>query len=73
MQVYYNFVLHNEFLRCCINVSAIYDGQAVSFAHTIKYDIADNRLIVNGRTSTYYKNSAIASLLFANSKVILRS
>ena len=31
-----------------IDVSTVYDGKAISFAHPVRYDIADNRLTIVG-------------------------
>ena len=40
--------LIDEFLRRGIDVSAIYNGKAISFAHPVRYDITDNRLAAIG-------------------------
>ena len=45
MRAYHNQALIDEFLRRGIDVSSIYDGKAISFAHPVRYDIDDNRLI----------------------------
>ena len=31
-----------------IDVSAIYDGKTTSFAHSVRYDLPDNKLIAIG-------------------------
>ena len=31
-----------------MRVSTVYDGKAISFAHPVRYDIADNRLTIVG-------------------------
>jgi hypothetical protein len=48
MRAYHDQALIDEFLRRGIDVSAIYDGKAICFAKSIKYDIADNRLSTIG-------------------------
>ena len=37
-----------EFQRRGIDVSAVYAGKAISFAHPVGYDIANNRLPIIG-------------------------
>ena len=44
MRAYHDQALIDEFLRRDIDVSAVYDGKVLSFAHSVRYDIADNRL-----------------------------
>ena len=44
MRAYHDQSLIDEFLRRGIDVSAFYDGKTISFAHSVRYDIADNRL-----------------------------
>ena len=48
MRAYHDQALIDEFQRRGIDVSAIYDGKTISFAHPIKYDIAENRLVTIG-------------------------
>ena len=48
MRAYHDQALIDEFQRRGIDVSAIYDGETISFAHPIKYDIAENRLVTIG-------------------------
>ena len=45
MRAYHNLALIDEFQRRSIDVSAVSDGKTISFAHPVKYDIEDNRLI----------------------------
>ncbi len=44
MRAYHDKALIDEFQYRGIDVSAIYDGKALSFAHSVRYDIDDNRL-----------------------------
>ncbi|QVJ79653.1 hypothetical protein SAMN04487826_1400 [Prevotella sp. khp1] len=44
MRVYHDKALIDEFKNRGIDVSNVYDGKAISFAHPVKYDFADNRL-----------------------------
>ena len=48
MRAYHDQALIDEFLRRGIDVSAVYDGKVISFAHPVRYDIADNRLVTIG-------------------------
>jgi hypothetical protein len=48
MRAYHDAALLDEFQRRGIDVSAIYDGKAISFVHPVMYDIADNRLTIIG-------------------------
>ena len=48
MRAYHDQALIDEFLRRGIDVSDIYNGKAISFAHPVRYDIADNRLATIG-------------------------
>lgn len=48
MRAYHDQALIDEFKRRGIDVSVVYDGMAISFAHPVRYDIADNRLAVIG-------------------------
>ena len=45
MRAYHVQALIDEFQRRGIDVSSVYDGKAISFAHPVRYDIADNRLV----------------------------
>ena len=48
MRAYHDQALIDEFQRRGIDVSAIYNGQAVSFARPVRYDIVGNRLVIIG-------------------------
>ncbi len=48
MRAYHDQALIDEFQRRGIDVSAIYDSNIISFAHSISYNIADNRLATIG-------------------------
>ena len=45
MRAYYDQALIDEFQRRGIDISAVSDGKTISFAHPVKYNTADNRLI----------------------------
>ena len=45
MRAYHDQALIDEFQRRSIDISAVRDGKTISFAHPVKYDIEDNRLI----------------------------
>ena len=48
MRAYHDHALIDEFQRRSIDVSAVYDGKTISFAHPVKYDIIANRLFTIG-------------------------
>ena len=48
MRAYHDQALIDEFQRRGIDVLAIYDGKVISFAHPIRYDLPDNKLIAIG-------------------------
>ena len=48
MRAYHDQALIDEFQRRGIDVSAVYDGKAISFAHPVNYDIVDNQLATIG-------------------------
>ena len=48
MRAYHDQALIDEFQRRGIDVSAVYDGKAISFAHPVGSDIDDNRLATIG-------------------------
>jgi hypothetical protein len=48
MRAFHDQALIDEFQRRGIDVSAVYTGKAISFAHPVGYDIADNRLAIVG-------------------------
>ena len=46
MRTYHDQALIDEFLRRGIDVSSVYDGKAISFAHPVRYDIQGNKLVL---------------------------
>jgi hypothetical protein len=48
MRAYHDQALIDEFQRRGIDVSAVYDGKVLSFAHSVRYDLPDNKLIAIG-------------------------
>ena len=48
MRAYHVQALIDEFQRRGIDVTAVYNGKTITFAHPVKYDIADNRLVTIG-------------------------
>ena len=48
MRSYHDKALLNEFQRCGIDTSAVSDGKTISFAHPVRYELSDNKLIVIG-------------------------
>ena len=46
MRAYHNQALLDEFQRRGIDVSAVFDGRAISFARPVSYDMTDNRLVI---------------------------
>ena len=48
MRAYHDHALIDEFHRRGIDTTAITGWNTISFAHPVRYDMADNRLIVNG-------------------------
>jgi hypothetical protein len=46
MRAYHDQALIDEFLRRGIDVSSVYDGKAISFAHPVRYDIQGNNLVI---------------------------
>ena len=47
MRAYHDLALIDEFQRRGIDTAAVYDGKAITFTHPVKYDSADNRLVVS--------------------------
>ena len=47
MRAYHDQALLDEFQRRGIDTSSVYDGRVISFAHPVRYDMSDNRLIAN--------------------------
>ena len=48
MRAYHDQALIDEFQRRDVDVSAVFDGKSISFAHPVNYDITDNRLTIIG-------------------------
>ena len=46
MRAYHDQALLDEFTRRGINTSTIYDGKAISFAHPVRHDLPNNKLVV---------------------------
>ena len=46
MRAYHDRALVDEFQRRGIDVSVITDGKTISFAHPIRYDLENNKLVV---------------------------
>ena len=46
MRAYHDQALIDEFQRRGIDTSAVYDGKAISFAHPVRYDLSNNKLVV---------------------------
>ena len=46
IRAYHDQALIDEFLRRGIDVSSVYDGKAISFAHPVRYDIQGNKLVI---------------------------
>ena len=45
IRAFHDQALIDEFQRRGVDVSVIYDGKAITFAHPVRYDIADNHLL----------------------------
>ena len=48
MRAYHDQALIDEFQRRGIDTAAVYTGRAISFAHPVRYDLPDNKLIAIG-------------------------
>ena len=48
MRAYHDQALLGEFQRRGIDTSAVSDGETISFAHPVRYDMISNRLIAIG-------------------------
>ena len=48
MRAYHDQALIDEFQRRGIDTSAISDGKVISFAHPVRYELPDNKLIAIG-------------------------
>ena len=46
MRAYHDQALIDEFLRRGIDISAVFDGDNISFAHSIRYSLADNKVVI---------------------------
>ena len=48
MRAYHDQALLDEFQRRGIDTAAIHNGKAISFAHLIRYELPDNKLVAIG-------------------------
>ena len=48
MRAYNDQALLDEFQCRGIDTTAVTDGETISFAHPVRYDMTDNQLIANG-------------------------
>ena len=48
MRAYYDQALIDELQRRGIDITSVYDGKAISFAHSVRCPLPYNRLKVNG-------------------------
>ena len=48
MRAYHDQALLDEFHRRGIDITTVYDGRFISFAHPVWYDMTGNRLMANG-------------------------
>lgn len=48
MRAYHDQALIDEFQRRGIDTTAVTNGETIFFAHPVRYDMTDNRLIVKG-------------------------
>ena len=46
MRAYHDQALIDEFRRRGIDITAVSDGKTTSFAHSVRYDLPDNKLVV---------------------------
>jgi len=46
MRAYHDAALLDEFQRRGIDITAVSDGRTISFAHPVRYDLPNNRLII---------------------------
>ena len=46
MRAYHDQALIDEFLRRGIDTTAVTGGEAISFAHPVRYDLLNNKLVV---------------------------
>ena len=45
MRAYHDQALIDELQRRAVDISAVYDVKAISFAHPVRYDLPDNKLV----------------------------
>ena len=48
MRAYHNQALIDEFLRRGIDTTAVFNGKSISFAHPVRPELSDNKLIAIG-------------------------
>ena len=46
IRAYHAQALIDEFTRRGIDVSSVYDGANISFAHSVRYSLADNKVTI---------------------------
>ena len=46
MRAYHDQTLIDEFLRRGIDISSVCDGDIISFAHPVRYSLADNKVVI---------------------------
>ncbi len=46
MRAYHDQALIDEFQRRGIDTTAVYDGKVISFAHPVRYELTNNKLVV---------------------------
>ena len=46
MRAYHDQALIDEFQRRGIDTTSVYDGRAISFAHPVRYELPNNKLII---------------------------
>ena len=49
MRAYHDQALIDEFQRRGIDVSSVYDGKAISFAHPVRYGMQGDKLVIVSR------------------------
>ena len=54
MRAYHDQALLDEFQRRGIDVSAVYDGKAITFARPVRYDLPDNKFLCLFRNYSYF-------------------
>ena len=48
MRAYHDQALIDEFQRRGIDTTSVYDGKTIFFAHPVRYELSDNKLIAIG-------------------------